>query len=133
MKKRILAIDDDYAVRKSFVLALEDTPYQVDTAESGEKGIEKAQKVKYDLIYLDLKMPGMNGVETLRELRKIDSEVPVYITTAFYEEFFDQLKSAAEDGIDFELLRKPISADQLIMVTESVLEGAVISSGGCHV
>ena len=67
-------------------------------------------------------MPGMNGVGTLRELRKIDRDVPVYIITAFHEEFFDQLKSTAEDGTDFQVLRKPFDSGQLISITKGVLE-----------
>ncbi|MBC8458237.1 MAG: response regulator, partial [Deltaproteobacteria bacterium] len=109
-------IDDDESIRKSFSLALEDTEYQVDTVESGEKGIEMEQNNKYDLIFLDLKMPGLNGVETLRELRKIDKDVPVYIVTAFHKEFFEGLKSAGEDGIDFEVVKKPIGSDDIVLV-----------------
>ena len=123
MSKRILVIDDDEAIRKSFMLALEDTVYEVDTAESGEKGIEMEQKSKYDLVFLDLKMPGLNGVETLRGLRKIDKDVPVYIVTAFFKEFFEGLKSAEEDGIDFQVLKKPIGAEDIVLVAKGVLEG----------
>lgn len=123
MSKSILVIDDDAAVRKSFALALEDTPYQVDTAETGEIGIEKLKGGGYDLIYLDLKMPGLNGVDTMREIRKTGSEMPIYIITAFYDEYFNQLKSAADDGMEFEVLRKPIGSDQIVMVTKSILEG----------
>lgn len=123
MSKRILVIDDDKAIRKSFILALEDTKYQVDTAESGEKGIEMEQNNKHDLIFLDLKMPGLNGVETLRELRKMDKDVPVYIVTAFFKEFLEGLKSAEEEGIDFEVLKKPIGGDEIVFVTKSILEG----------
>lgn len=123
MSGRILVIDDDEAIRKSFALALEDTPYQVDTAESGKKGIEMGQNNKYDLIFLDLKMPGLNGVETLRELRKIEKTVPVYIVTAFHKEFFDELQAVAEDGIDFELLKKPIGNDEIVLVAKAALEG----------
>lgn len=121
--KRILVIDDDEGIRKLFLLSLEGKGFQIDTAESGEKGIEIIQQTKYDLIYLDLKMPGMNGVETLRELRKMDKDVPVYIITAFHEEYFDQLKAAEKDGIDFELLKKPFDSEQLILVTKGVLDG----------
>ena len=124
MNKRILVIDDDESIRKSFILALEDTDYQVDIAESGEKGIEMEHKDKYDLIFLDLKMPGLNGVETLRELRKMDMDVPVYIVTAFHKEFFEGLKSAGEDGIDFEVVKKPIGGDDIVLVAKSALEGA---------
>ena len=106
MIKKILAIDDDGAIRKLFLLTLKDSGYQVDTAGSGEVAIVMVRHAKYHLIYLDLKMPGMDGVETLRELRKMDNDVPVYIITAFHEEYLDGLKRAAQDGIDFEIFPK---------------------------
>ena len=121
--KRILEIDDDNAIRKAFALALEDTPYKLDAAESGEKGIEMEQNHKYNLIFLDLKMPGLNGVETLRELRKISKDTPVYIVTAFYKEFLEGLKAVSDDGLNFELLKKPIGGDEIVLVARSVLEG----------
>ncbi len=62
MSKRILVIDDDLAIRKSFALTLEDAGRQVDTSESGEEGVDKASNTKYDLIFLDLKVPGINSV-----------------------------------------------------------------------
>ncbi len=125
MSKRILVIDDDEIIRDSFCLALEDTGYQIDTAKSGEEGIKKEKERKYDLIFLDLKMPGLNGVETLNELRKIDSNVPVYIVTAFHKEFFSQLNAIAESGVGFELLQKPIGGEQIVLVAKSVLEGPI--------
>ena len=124
MSKRILVIDDEEAIRKSFTLALEDTGYQVETAVSGEQGINKAQGTKYDLIFLDLKMPGLDGAQTLWELRNMDKDTPIYIITAFYDEFFDQLSNAAKAGIEFEVLRKPIGSAQIVLITKSVLEGA---------
>ncbi len=123
MSKRVLVIDDEEAIRKSFTLALEDTDYQVDTAESGEKGLEKTQNTAYDLIFLDLRMPGMNGFETLRELRKMDQHLPVYIITAFQEEFLRELKAAVEEGLMFQLLCKPVGKDEVLAVTKGVLEG----------
>jgi len=123
MNKRILVIDDDAGIRKAFALALEDMPYKLDAAESGEKGIEMGQNNKYNLIFLDLKMPGLNGVETLRELRKISRDTPVYIVTAFYNEFFESLKAVRDDGLDFELLKKPIGSDEIVLIARSVLEG----------
>ena len=66
-------------------------------------------------------MPGLNGVQTLRELRKIDPNVPVYIVTAFHVEYFEQLTAASVDGLHFELLQKPVGADDLLLVAEGVL------------
>jgi len=122
MSERILVIDDDEAVRRSFVLALEDTDYHVDTAETGRKGIEMQKSIGYNLIFLDLKMPGLNGAETLRELRRSDKMTPVYIVTAFHEEFLLELKSLRQDRINFELLRKPIGLDEIIEITKAVLQ-----------
>lgn len=125
MKKRILVIDDEASIRKSFKLSLEDTGYQVDEAESGMKGIEMERANKYDLIFLDLKMPGMNGIQTLRKLREINQAKPIYIVTTFYGEFMDDLKKAQKDGVYFEVLQKPIGADQIVLVCKSLLEGPI--------
>jgi DNA-binding response OmpR family regulator len=123
MRKRILVIDDDSAVRKSFVLALEDEDYQVDTAESGEQGIDMTSNTEYDLIFLDLKMPGINGVETLIRLRNAGYKMPIYIVTAFHKEFTDQLRVAAEEGYEFEVMQKPIESQDLVRLTSAILEG----------
>ena len=74
-RKKVLVIDDQEAIRKSFELALRRTPYLVETADSGMAGLDKFRQEKHDLIYLDLKMPGMSGVETLRALREIDFQI----------------------------------------------------------
>jgi CheY-like chemotaxis protein len=89
------------------------------------KGIELERKNRYDLIFLDLKMPGMNGVETLRELRKIDKDIPVYIITAFYAEFFEGLKELGNEGVDFELLKKPLDGQSIRVVVKANLDGPV--------
>jgi len=124
MSKHILVIDDQEAARKSFILALKDTGYQVATAESGEQGIEKVRETKFSLIFLDLKMPGIDGVQTLRELRKLDANVPVYVVTAYHSEFLTPLKNAFIDGIQFELLNKPVRSAQIRAIADGILEDA---------
>ena len=126
MSKHILVIDDDEGIRDAFILAFKDTEYQLDTAETGEEGIEKERSKKYDLIFLDLKMPGMSGIEVLREMRKVNKETPIYIVTAFYKEFADELKIAEKEGLIYELMKKPIRSNQILLVTKSVLEGPII-------
>ncbi len=129
MTKRILVIDDEDAIRKSFDLALEDSGYQVDTASSGMEGLEMLKSQSYDLVFLDLKMPGMNGVETLREIRKLNKDIPVYIVTAFYGEFFEELQYVADQGAEFEVLNKPVDGDMILNLCKGVLEGVMIVDG----
>ncbi len=124
MCKRILVIDDNLAIRKSFALALGDADYQADTAKSGKAGIDKVSNTEYDLIFLDLRMPEMNGVETLIRLRDDGHRMPVYIITAFHEEFMDQLRVAADEGYEFEVMQKPMMSEDLVHITEAILEGA---------
>lgn len=121
MKKSILIIDDDVHVRKVFQMVLEMENYDVDTAESGEEGISMFKEKKYDLTFLDLRMPGINGVETLKRLRILNKERPIYIITAFHEEFLSQLNELKEDNIKFELANKPLRRDEILYIAESVL------------
>ena len=121
MGKRLLIIDDDEGIRKLFRLSLEDTGVEVDTAASGQLGLNALDEREYDLVYLDLKMPGLNGVETLRGIRERNTSIPVYFITAFHQEFMDELRSAEEDGFDFEVMRKPFDARTLKAVTAGVL------------
>jgi len=121
MSKRILVIDDEEGTRMSFILALKDTGFEVDTAESGEKGLQMKNDTEYDLIFLDLKMPGMNGIETLRQIRKTDKKVPVYIFTAFHKEFLEELKIARKEMLSFEVLKKPVGADLIVTLTKLIL------------
>lgn len=127
MPNRILVIDDDESVRKAFELALEEGDHEVDTAASGMEGVEKVRSGRYGLIFLDLKMPGMDGIETLREIRKLDAEVPVYIVTAFEGEYIEELGKLEEEGISFELVNKPIGMDSIELLVKSVFTGPVES------
>jgi len=123
MAKRILVIDDFADVRRMFCYALEDTPYKVDTTASGKKGISLHKKNNYDLIFLDLNMPGMNGVEVLNKIRKFDKDVHICIITAFYQEFIEGLTIANNKGLKFDVTNKPISLKQIAEIAEETLDG----------
>jgi CheY-like chemotaxis protein len=125
MQKHVLVIDDDSSVRLAFELALEDSGHHVTTVASGEAGVRTIQDHPCDLIFLDLKMPGMNGVETLAEIRKIDSDVPIYIVTAFFGEYFSELEQLKEAGLHFEVLRKPVNSRDILLLTQSILDGPI--------
>jgi len=126
MVKRILVIDDDEAIRKVMLLALESTPYQVDTVGSGAEGIELARTVSYDLVYLDLKMPDMNGIQTLRRLRAENPGLRVYFMTAYFGDFVGDLRALQAAGEHFELVRKPLGMQQIVELTQAIIEEAPV-------
>jgi CheY-like chemotaxis protein len=119
--KRILVIDDDGAVRDSFLAALDYRDYAPVGAASGQAGIESARAVKPDLVFLDLNMPGMSGVETLAALRGLYAELPVYLVTGFFGEFLEPLKDLRGRGVLFELARKPLTVAEIRAIAEGVL------------
>ncbi len=121
MNIKILVIDDDRGIRKVFTLALKERGYEVHTAESGKKGLELESKTHYHLIFLDLKMPDLNGVETLKALRKRNKQVPIYIITAFHNEYIKELSKASAQGIDFDVLKKPVGKEEIVSITDAVI------------
>ena len=106
--KRILVIDDDAAVRATFAMILSAQGYLIETADGGEAGLAAADRARPDLVFLDLKMAGMNGVETLKRLSAAHADVPVYVVTAFYSEFMEPLRNLKSTGIRFDIARKPL-------------------------
>ncbi len=125
----ILIIDDDEAVRSAFRLGLAHLPYRLSEAGDGESGAEIAIEQDVDLVFLDLRMPRLDGVGALRRIRAVKPDLPVYIATAFHREFFDSLVAARGEGLMFELLRKPLERRQIIELTTSLLPPAGGATG----
>ncbi|MEE4378307.1 MAG: response regulator [Candidatus Competibacteraceae bacterium] len=122
MSRHILVIDDEEAVRDAFLLALEDLDYHIDTASSGEEGLQKATAHKPDLVFLDLKMPGLNGVQTLQQLQAAYPDLPVYIVTAFAQEFMAPLLEATQAGLFFQVAQKPLGSREIRIIAQSVFD-----------
>ncbi len=121
MNERILVIDDEDAVRESFALELGAAGFVVDTAESGEEGLRMKGEAAYDLIFLDLAMPSMDGVKTLRKIRETDQDVPVYIFTSLDEGLLAELETARQENLSFDVLKRPDAADLIVKITGLIL------------
>ncbi len=122
-KYNILAIDDDAAALDLYVAAMEDSDYTLATAASGAAGITLARTHRPDLIFLDLMMPVMNGIETLECLRDFLPNVPVYIVTAFDRSLGNLISSERTETLAFEVCCKPISATELRQIADGNLLG----------
>lgn len=109
-------MDDEEVMRDVLGSILTAEGYQVDLAKSGEEGLEKFQQRPYDLILLDVSMPGMGGLRTLDEALKIDSEAVVVMITAYAT--FDTAISAMQRGA-FTCISKPFDNKEILKLVNS--------------
>ena len=90
-------VDDEEGIRQLYHEELEEEGYKVELAERGEEALEKISKTKPDAVILDLKMPGMGGLEVLERIREQNKDLPVIICTA-YGEYKSDLTTWASDA-----------------------------------
>ena len=95
--KRIMVVDDEENIRLLYQEELEEEGYTVDVAANGQEALDKLTSFVPDLITLDIKMPGMDGVETLRRIREIQRDLPVILCSA-YGEYKQDLTTWASDA-----------------------------------
>lgn len=121
-KPQILVIDDEESILNLISDILTAEGYQVTCAENGEKGVEFAQKVEFDLIIVDIMMPGIDGIETIRRIRQFNTVVSILILTA-YGKRKDAVINAVKYGV-FDYITKPFDVDYLISLIKYVLHRA---------
>ena len=114
-KPNILVVDDLRSIRLTLGGILEDNGHQVVTVEDGYQAIEAVGKTHFDVIFMDIKMPGINGVQTFREVKKIDPEATVIMMTAYSVE--DLVKEALDEGA-YAIVYKPFDIDRIIAIIE---------------
>ncbi|MFY9530749.1 MAG: response regulator transcription factor [Candidatus Acidiferrales bacterium] len=108
---RILLVEDERKVASFIARALRENSYAVDVAETGEKALERSTDVTYDAILLDVRLPGLSGIEVCRELRQQGVEAPVLMLTArtLVEQRVEGLDAGADD-----YLTKPFALAELL-------------------
>lgn len=114
----ILVTDDERAIRNTLKEILEFEDYQVSTAESGAEAIEFVEKNQIDLIFLDIKMKGMDGLETLKEIRKLGFQMPVIMISGHGT--IEIAVEATKHGA-FDFLEKPPDLNRLLLATRNAL------------
>ena len=115
----ILVIDDEETIRDSCEQTLSKEGYRVTTAEEGTEGLRRMKEESFDIILLDLKMPGLSGVEVLERIRKSDPDAIVIIITGYpsVESAIETLKMGAYDYIS-----KPFTPEELRIIVGRALE-----------
>ncbi len=119
MKPRILVIDDEPAIRDSMKMILEYEGYECVRAATGQEGVAIVQKDAPDLVFLDVKMPGMDGIEVLKLIKGVDERLPVVMISGHgtTETTVEAIKLGAEDFIP-----KPFERERILQTVKIVLE-----------
>jgi DNA-binding response OmpR family regulator len=119
---RILVVEDEVKVASFIRRALEEESYAVDVVPDGTKGLDLARSGSYDLVILDLMLPGLPGLEVLKSLRKERVPVPVLILTARTQ--VDQKVKGLDAGAD-DYLTKPFAIEELLARARALLRRGV--------
>lgn len=118
-KGTILVIDDEQAMRDSCRQVLTKDRYRIETAEDGHSGLDKVRDIQPDLVLVDLKMPGLGGMEVLERINEIDPNIISVVITA-YATIESAVEAMKRHAYDF--LTKPFTPDQLRVVIKRGLE-----------
>ena len=119
MESKILIVDDERIVRESLKHWFEEEGYIIETAENGMSALEKFSPGAYDLALLDMKMPGMTGLELLKKIKQIDEDCIVILITAFAS--VPTAIQALKDGA-YDYVTKPVDPDELNNIVRNALE-----------
>jgi DNA-binding NtrC family response regulator len=120
MAEKILIVDDEPDMLKLLSMILrEKTPYEVTTTNNPVEAVELAKTGDFDLVITDLKMPGLDGLQLLEEVKKKDEDIPVIIITAYGT--IDAATEAIEKG-GFDFITKPFKKEQILFTIEKAMK-----------
>lgn len=122
----ILIIDDEAYLRSTLAIILKRAGYSVTTADGAQEALQVLLNNHFDLVFLDLKMPGKDGMELLPEIRLLDPNLPVLILTA-NASLETAIQSMRMGAIGY--LMKPIDPEQIISRVDEIIQEEKIESG----
>ena len=118
---RIFVVDDDRDFAESLADVLEPQGHTVALAFSGEEAVQRFATEDFDITFMDVRLPGMNGVESLFEMRRLKSDAKVMMMTGFSVE---ELPQQAVEGGAFGVLHKPFAPAALLAAIEAMMTEA---------
>lgn len=120
-KASILIVDDELGMRETLLDILADMGYHTVIAVDGHEAIQKAKENAFDVIFMDIRMPGVNGVDALKEIKKIHPETAVVLMTAYAID--DRIREAQREGA-YSVLDKPLDVETIISLIKEMKKGA---------
>ena len=117
-KTRVLVVDDDADLARTTALILQGKGFAVNVAADGLAAIRRAERNPFDIALMDIKMPGMDGVETYKRIKTIQPDLAVIMMTGF--SFEDRIQDALREGA-LAVLTKPLDVDRLLELIEEAV------------
>lgn len=118
--KRILVADDDPFILDLYRTALEGHQYEIESATDGQEAFLAATSKPFDLVIMDIVMPNMNGIDSIRAIRKKHPQLPIIIISSFHDQFAEALSELKVQCI----LIKPVMITQLVRSVRDVIQAS---------
>ncbi|MBI5561630.1 MAG: response regulator [Deltaproteobacteria bacterium] len=113
-KGKILVVDDEETIGIGISEILKDVGFEAGYVVSGFDAVEAMKKTGYGVVFMDMIMPGMNGLETFREIKKLRPGVKVILFTGYFKDAEGVIVQGVKEGMIDEFIRKPYFADEII-------------------
>lgn len=113
-RRSVLVVDDEETVGIGMSEILKDDGFEAGYVISGEDAVREVVEKGYDLVFMDIVMPGMNGLETYREIRKKRPGTKVILFTGYFKDAEDVILQGIKEGMIDEFIRKPYFADEIV-------------------
>ncbi|MBI5970957.1 MAG: response regulator [Deltaproteobacteria bacterium] len=114
LRGRVLIVDDEESIGVGISEILKDVGFEAAYAVSGRDAVDAVKGAGYNLVFMDMVMPGMSGLETFREIKKINPETRVVLFTGYFRDAEDAIMQGVKEGMIDEFIRKPYFADEII-------------------
>jgi DNA-binding NtrC family response regulator len=127
LKTRILIADDERNIRRNLAMVLETAGYEVDAAADGEEALRKSKEGVYDIAFLDIEMPKLDGLALLRQIKGLKPRTAVVIVTAYgtVSRAVEAMKLGAVD-----LIEKPYEPEAILLLCQEILQRRTLAAGG---
>jgi len=112
--KRVLIIDDEETVGIGMSEMLKDAGYSAQYVTSGKAGVNVLKDTEYSLVFMDMIMPGQNGLETYREIKKVCPGVKVVLFTGYFKDADRDIFQGVKEGMIDAYIRKPFFSEEIV-------------------
>lgn len=114
LRGKVLVVDDEETIGIGMSEILKDEGFEAAYVVDGKQAVNAVKDVPYGLVFMDIVMPGMNGLDTFREIKKLRPDTKVILFTGYFRDAEDVILQGIREGMIDEFIRKPYFADEII-------------------